>query len=320
MPAHPTVSFWRRSPPAVFPPVMGLFGLGLAWRRAGVAFDFAPAIGDLILGATTLIFLFLAAAHLAKTIARPATLTEDLRVLPGRTGLAAASLCVLLLAVAMLPYSADLARYLLIAGLIWHGLLAVILVAVLFSLPAEQRKTTSAWHLTFVGFIVGPLAAAPLGLTALAQVLFAGTVIIAAVIYAISAAQLIRAKPPPPLRPLLAIHLAPLSLFGTTAYLLGETDVAAFFAALATGVLAVLIAAARRLTSAGFSPLWGAFTFPLAAYSGLMLSLSGSGALFGVIGVLTLVAATLIVPVIAFRVLRLWSRGALAVATNASVA
>lgn len=314
------IPFWRRMPPAVFPPVMGLFGLALAWRRAVDGFGISSAIADLILGATTLLFLFLFAAQMAKYLVRPEAMVEDLRVLPGRTGLAASSLSVLLLAAALVPYSERLAVFLLTAGLIWHVLLMGVLVYVLLSSPAEQRKTTPAWHLTFVGFIVAPLSAVPLGMEALAQALLIATFVFAVVIYAVSLGQLAHRDPPPPLRPLLAIHLAPLSLFGTVSVSMGLTGTGIAFAILSTVLLGTLLVKARYLTASGFSPMWGAFTFPLAAYAGMMISLSGSGALFRIIGGLVLVAATLVVPVIAAKVLRMWAKGMLAKVTNAAVA
>lgn len=313
-------AFWRRTPPAVFPPIMGLLGLGLAWRRAAEEPGIAPVLAEVVLGGATLIFLFLFAAHMAKFLARPATVVEDLAVLPGRTGLAAASLCVLLLAAVAAPHAPQLATILLAGGLVWHAVLAGLMVRWFFAAPREQRRTTPAWHLSFVGFIVAPLSAAQLGLVALAQALLVATMVIAAVIYAVSAAQLWRQYPPAPLRPLLAIHLAPVSLFGTVCYLLGHVQAALTFGALASAILVVLLRNARFLTAAGFSPAWGAFTFPLAAYGGLMLTLSGYGKAFGVIGLTVLVSASLIIPVIAARILLLWARGSLAAVTNAAVA
>ena len=323
MPAKATPAFWRRTPPAVFPPIMGLFGLGLAWRRAGPAFDVPAGWSDALIGAVTLLFLFLAAAYLAKLIYRPGVIIEDLRILPGRAGLAAMTLCTMLMAAGLVPVFPETARTLLFAAIALHGGLAALVVHALLTGPDEQRQVTPVWHLSFVGFIVAPLAAAPLGLVVLAKVTLYGAMIVAAGIYAISLGQLIRRDPPPPLRPLLAIHVAPLSLFGTAAHMLGYGGLALLCAGLATVVLAALLVRARYLTATGFSPLWGAFTFPLAAYAGLMLALgggTGGGEVFRIVGGVVLVAATLIVPAIAWRVLQLWARGSLAVKTNAALA
>ncbi|MDJ0629856.1 MAG: tellurium resistance protein [Rhodobacter sp.] len=318
--AQTHIPFWRRTPPAVFPPLMGLFGLALAWGRAVEPFSVPRAISDLLLGAVALVFLFALGAYGAKLVKRPGVVVEDLRILPGRTGLAAMSLCALLLAVGLVPIMPIAAQALLFAGLAVHLGLAALMIHSLMTSPPEARQVTPAWHLSFVGFVVAPLSAAPLGFDLLAQALLAGTMAIAALIYGASAAQVLRRGTPPSLRPLLAIHLAPVCLFGTTAMLLDLTGLAVAFAGLASAGFVALVLSARYLTAAGFSALWGAFTFPLAAFSGLMLDLGGQGATFRIVGGVTLVAATLLIPWIAAKVLQLWIKGALAVKTNAAVA
>ena len=88
-PAPTPPGLWRRVPPAIFPSIMGLFGLGLAWRRGVAAFGLPAGIAETILGAVTLLFLFALVAYSAKFLRRPAVLVEELRILPGRAGVAA---------------------------------------------------------------------------------------------------------------------------------------------------------------------------------------------------------------------------------------
>lgn len=314
------VAAWRRTPPAVFPPIMGLFGLAMAWRRAGEAFGTLGWLSDLLLGAVTLLFLVAFGAYVAKAVARPGAVIEDLRILPGRLGLSAMSMSVMLLAAGLVPFSAEAARVLLFAGLVLHAAVAATVVYVLVTSPPEGRVVTPAWHLTFVGFIVAPLAAVPLGYTMLATVILWATILAAAVIFAISAVQFATKRPPPPLRPLLAIHLAPLALFGTAGVLLQLTGVALAFCAGAAVLFVALIVWNAPLRESGFSPLWGAFTFPLAAFAGLLLLLSPVAAPFRVAGGLVLVPATLLIPWIAAKVVQMWAKGVLAAKTNSAVA
>ncbi|WP_172294968.1 tellurium resistance protein [Pseudoruegeria sp. HB172150] len=314
------VNLWRGMPPAVYPPIMGLFGLSLAWRRAVSVFGLPAGIADLLLGAVTMGFIVVLVAYAAKFITRPAVLIEDLKVLPGRTGMPALSMSVMLLAGGLMPLAPGFAKGLLLAGLALHGVIALLVLYVLSNSPTEGRVVTPAWHLAFVGFIVSPLAAVPLGMTALAEWVLWCTMLAAAAIYAASAVQLIRRAPPPPLRPLLAIHLAPVALFGTAAALLGMTSLALVFAGIAGLVLTALLVGVRYLAAAGFSPFWGAFTFPLAAFAGLMLALAGQGALFRVAGGITLFGATLLIPWIAAKILQLWIKGVLTVKSNAAIA
>ena len=308
---------WRRMPPAIFPSIMGLFGLGMAWRRAAGTFAVPDAIGEVLLGATALLFLFSLIAYASKILRRPSAIAEELRILPGRTGVSAMVLCIYLLSIALAPYAQEAARAVLMAGFALHLILVALLVYVFATGPAEQRKVTPVWHLSFVGFIVGALAAMSFGLESLALILFALNAVLAALVWSVSLDQIVRADVPAPLRPLLAIHLAPIALLGLVALGLGLEVVATGCAGVAALLLGWLALRARWLTEWGFSALWGAFTFPLAATAALWVSLGG---IWHIPGGIALVAATMIVPPIAFQVLRLWARGQLAVKTNAATA
>lgn len=316
-PAPTPPGLWRRVPPAIFPSIMGLFGLGLAWRRGAEAFDLPRGIAEALLGAVTLLFLSALLAYSVKLLRRPSVLAEDLRILPGRAGVAAMVLCLYLLSMTLAPYGAPLAQAVLWAGFAVHAGFVLVLARQFRSGPAEQRRITPVWHLSFVGFVIGALAATVFEFYLLALVLFFATVLVAALIWAASAEQVMKAAVPAPLRPLLAIHLAPLALFGLVAHALELEAVAMGCAGIA--VLAVLwfVIRARWLIEAGFSALWGAFTFPVAATANLWLSLGG---VWRMPGGVALVAATLVVVPIGWKVVRLWALGRLAVQTNAAIA
>ena len=313
----PRPALFRGTPPAIFPVMMGLFGLGLGWRRGADAFGLPAETGELLLGAVTALYLFGLAAYLRKLLARPAVLAEELRILPGRAGVGAMVLCLYLLAATALPYAPGLARGLLFTALALHGVFVAVLVGVLLSGPAEQRRVTPVWHLNFVGFILAGLSAPALGHAALGEALLWGTGALALAIWAESLRQFLVRSVPQPLRPLLAIHLAPAAMLGLVATALGQGALAQACAGLAAVLLGALVLSFRWLTAAGFSPFWGAFTFPLAATASLWLTLVGAWRLPGG---LALVAATLVVPPIAFLVLRLWARGQLGPKTGAAVA
>lgn len=321
-PIPPKTRMFQRMPPAVFTPIMGVFGLGLAWRRAADTLSAQNAIGELLLGAVTLLYLFSIAAYVMKFMQRSGVLSEDLRVLPGRAGLAAMVLSGYLLSATIEPFSLVLAGAVLLLAFTVHVLLAARVIHMLITGPAEARIVTPVWHLLFAGFVLVPLAAVPLGWVGFAKVAFWGGFFAAAIIWGASAAQFLRTRIPPPLRPLLAIHLAPASVLGTGAYLLGEAQLALVFSVLAIVILSGLVGRIRWLLKAGFSPLWGAFTFPLAAFSSLMqlgAVVTGSDILRIVAGA-SLVAATLIILPIIFKIIQMWTRGVLAAKTNAATA
>ena len=316
-----STEFWRRTPPALFPTMMGLLGLGLAWRAAA-GFDAVPipmSVSYYILGFSGVLFLFILACYLSKLSIRPSVIMQDLASVPGRAGVSAMSLSTLLFAVAMVPFSPLVASAALFLGLFAHTLIALLIVVVM----ARTEKgfvVSPAWHLSFVGFIVSCLSAAPLGYLGLTQIILGATVLIAALIYAVSLLQLNNSEMPPPLRPMLAIHLAPLSLFATVSVLAGQGVVALLFGALAVGLAAVLLSRVRYIIAAGFSPLWGAFTFPVAALSVALFSLSSQVSVFGWLAFVPLGLASIITPLISLRVLRMWSTGALAQKTGAGTA
>jgi tellurite resistance protein len=296
---------------------MGLFGLGLAWRQGAGTFAIPRAIGETILGAVTLLFLFALLAYTVKLLRRPSVLTEDLRVLPGRAGVAAMVLCIYLLSITLAPYAAVLAQAVLWAGFAVHGVFVLVLVRDLRNGPAEQRRVMPVWHLSFVGPIIGGLAATVFELYLVALVLLFVTVLLAALVWAASAEQMLKETVPAPLRPLLAIHLAPLALFGLVAHALELDAVALGCAGIAALAVLWFLVRARWLTEAGFSALWGAFTFPIAATANLWLSVGG---IWRVPGGVALVAATLVILPIGWKVIALWARGQLAIRTNAATA
>lgn len=316
-PAPTKPGLWRRTPPALFPPVMGLFGLGLAWRRAVEAAGVPAGIGEAILGAVTLLYLFALAAYAGKLMRRPAVIVEDLRILPGRAGIGTMVLCLYLLSLTIYPYAPDAALGLLYAAFAVHSAFVLLLIYVFATGPAEQRRVTPVWHLNFVGFIIGGLAAVATGLIGTALAVLGITALIAVAIWAVSLDQIVKETVPAPLRPLLAIHLAPAALLGLVASGLEFEAVSQLFAVLAALLVAALALRGFWLTAAGFSPLWGALTFPAAATASLWLVLGG---VWYWPGVGLLVLATFAIPVIAFRILRLWAGGQLAVKTNAATA
>ncbi|ALI54597.1 hypothetical protein IMCC12053_649 [Celeribacter marinus] len=315
----PPKGLWRATPPAIFPPMLGLLGMGLAWRQAGVALNAPAWIGELILGAVSLLYIFGVIAYKAKAVRRLSVVADDVRILPGRAGLSAGTGAGMLLAAALVPFSIPLAKVVLVASLMGHAIIAALIIRSFIIGPPEQRRVTPVWHLSFVGFIIGGVAAPAVGWPDLASLLLATTLPIAAAIWLISALQFAKADVPPPLRPLLAIHLAPVALFGIVAAGLGHGGMAVAFGYLGVAVMAVMLLSARYFTKGDFTALWGAFTFPMAAFANLMFAAAKfQQTPFAIIGGLELVGATLAISVIAFKIMQIWARGKLSKATNAA--
>lgn len=317
----PKVARFHRVPPAIFPAVLGLLGLVAAWRQAERHMGFPAEPVDVIFGMVTLLFVACAVSYAAKFILRPRVVMEDAATLPGRTGLAALALCLIVQA-ALLGGRFD-ALALICLGLGSVGLF--LLVA--WVLPKRLRGTdtagpiTAAMHLIFVGFILIPTAAVPIGLMMPAMPWLIGYCLIAAlVITGLTIHPLLFATGAPPLRPLHAIQIAPPAFLATGAILIEQPALATAMLFWAGAVAVLLLLRLRWLIEGGFSGFWSAFTFPVTALAGAFLmgyGASGAGSL-RFVGGIVLVASTLYIPVIAYKVLKLWATGALAAKTNAA--
>jgi tellurite resistance protein len=308
---------FRQVPPAIFPPVLGLLALGLAWRRGAEAFGLPAGPAEMLLGAVSLLWAAAVFAYAAKLVQRPSVLAEDVAILPGQGGCSALAMTFSAVALVLVPHAPGLAAGLLAAALLVHLVVAVLVARVLLAASPEGRTVTPVWHLTFVGIIVAALPALELGVTSLAWALFGLTLPVALVLWGLSLRQILARIPPAPLRPLLAIHLAPAALLGIVAFGLGQGLVAQGFAVVSVAILIALVASARWLTVAGFSPFWSSFTFPLASTATLLIVLGG---MWRVPGGLVLVAATLLILPVAVKILQLWIKGTLGPRSNAAIA
>lgn len=241
-----------------------------------------------------------------------------MRVLPGRAGLAAGLAAVHLSAAALAPHAPGTALAVTLAGLGAQGAFMAGVAALLLSGPAEGRAVNPVFHLTFVGHILAPFALIPLGWTGLSQAILVVALVTAAAIWALALPR--AGAVPAPLRPVLAIHLAPASVGASVAALLGWPGLALALAAWASVLALGLALAAVRgwLLAAGFSPFWGALTFPLAAYGQAAFRAFGPPGLWLAVAVTAL--GLVAIPWIAWRILKLWPQGQLARKTNAAVA
>ncbi|PID35503.1 MAG: tellurium resistance protein [Rhodobacterales bacterium] len=313
---------WSRTPPAIYPPTLGLIGLALAWRRAPDTFGIAPGLGEMLLGMVTLLWAFTAAAYGVKMFHRPSVVLDEIKTLPGRAGLAALTMSTMLIGTVFIERIPHMAAFLVFFGLLAHLALAAIIGWRLATGPASARLVSPEYHLVFVGPIVSTLTLLPLGYHGLATGIFWLTFGAAVVIWGLSALQFAQKSVPEVLRPLLLIHLAPAALLGTVAFLMGMEQIGLFMLALALVYAAVLLLSVRWLIRAEFSPFWGAMTFPTAAFASLMQIAAAAGFHEGyrwVAGV-ALIFASFLIPFVAYKIYQMWAKGGLAIKTNAAQA
>jgi tellurite resistance protein len=311
------VPAFATTPPAIFPPILGLLGLATALRAGSADLGFSFQAADFAAGIVLPLWFFAVCLYIAKMIRRISVIRDDLKVIPSRAGLAAATLGGMVAAGHLAIFAPTAALWLLAAMLGAHLVLAIVTLHVLAGLPSEARAVNPGWHMTFVGFIVAAPAAVAIGLPGLATALLYTMLPVALVIWGASLWQLSGRTPPAPLRPMLAIHLAPASLLAITATLTGQGGLATALAWAVLVIVLVLAAGLPWIVEAGFSPLWGAFTFPLAASSTALILQGGA---LGWAGLALLALSSAVIPWIAWRALKLWPGGRLAAKTNAAEA
>ena len=310
---------WRSTPPSVFPVSLSLLGLGLGWRNAADVLPIAHEIGDLLLAFATAFFLYFFALYLRKFLTRPAVLIEEVALPTARAGLAAGAMSMMLLAAALLPFGISASE------VWWFGVVLQVGASglgayAIWREPAELREFTPFQYLTFVGPVVGPIAGIPLGHIWESYVLTIAALIPYLVITVGFAIQSLRHGIPLPLRPAVAIYLAPNCLFATSFGLLGVEWAFEICYWIAGGIALALIALGPWMSRGGWSPLWAGFVFPSTAFllvQVLAVRLGiGKAALIGAYSAMAF--ATPLVLFITYRFIMTWVTGELAEGSRAA--
>ena len=111
---------WRTVPAAFFGAVLGLSGLGQAWRVAHGLWGLPTAVGEAILAVAALVWATLWLLYLRRlAVDRAAVRSEMQHPVQGGTP-ALLAVATLLMALAVLPYSRPLAWALTAVGLVWN--------------------------------------------------------------------------------------------------------------------------------------------------------------------------------------------------------
>jgi len=316
---HRRPKLWRSTPPSVFPVSLSLLGLGLGWRNAADVLPIADEIGDLMLAFATAFFLYFFALYMRKISVRPRVVLEEVALPPARAGLAAGAMSMMLLAAALLPFGITASEVWWLGVVLQVGASGLGAFAI-WREPQELREFTPFQYLTFVGPVVGPIAGIPLGHIWESYVLTLAALVPYLVITAGFAIQSLRRGIPLPLRPAVAIFLAPNCLFATSFGLLGVDWAFQIFYWLAGGIALALIGIGPWMSQGGWSPLWAGFAFPSTAFllvQVLAVKLGvGNAALIGTCTAMSF--ATPLVFFITYRFIMTWVTGELAEGSGAA--
>ncbi len=293
---------WRQTPPAIFPVSLGFMGLGLAWRNASSVVPVPHEIGDLLLGLSTAFLIYFLGIYAAKVARRPAALWEDMKTPQGRAGVAALPMAVMLLSAALLPFNVSVPQVWW-TGVVLQMATITLSILTLWQGAPELRAFSPFQYLSFVGPAVAPIAGVPMGFIGASYWLTMFTLVAWFVISAGYSRRLMDKRPPLQFRPSLAISLAASSLLGIAFSLLHMLAMFYLFYAIAWGLAVVLLLSGRWLMAGGWTPFWGAFTFPIATFTNLQILALHQGV--GVIALIGLWAGLVIgTPLILYIVYR----------------
>jgi tellurite resistance protein len=281
---------------------LGLGGLGLAWRQAGFAW-----VGEPLMALTGFAWVLILVLHAARALRHPEAALADWRN-PVRCGfVGAASIGMMLTAAALLPHAPALARALLLPAVVLHLAIGLLLLARVLRGEGSPAMLVPPLMIPLVGNVLAPLFLVPLGLPMLGWMLFGVGMLLWLGLQPLLLGRLFEAALPPPMRPSLAILLAPSAVGALAVDALGG-PAPAFLAlyGLAAFTFALLLMVLRPMLRAGFSIGYWGFTFPLAAFTTATMKVAPGLVGWGMLGF-----ATLAIGAIALATLRLAIQGAL---------
>ncbi len=313
---------WRQTPPAAFPVCLGFMSLALGWTNAAhVMPAISEDIGHLLLAASTGYFIWFFVFYLRKVLSRPKVVLEDMGSAPARAGIAAMAMSMMLLAAALLPFgiSVPLVWW---TGVILQIIASIVVLYAIWDEPPEKRHFSTFQYLTFVGPVVGPLAGVQLGYVWESKLLI-NAALVAYVIVTVGIILTIRRDPvPDKLRPSVMIFLAPLCLFALGYGVLGYDTAFTVFYWAGSIVAFGLIFLVPWMTRGGYTPVWGAFTFPIAAFLNVQVMAVAKGhGIWAEVGVYAgLVIGTPVVLYMVYKTVMEWVTGDLSRKSGAAIA
>lgn len=262
----------QRIPASFFAIVMGLGGLGQAWRAAGHSYPLLAPFGDLLVILAAMLWVLLASSYMVKWASAPAVALAEWRHPVQCAFVATIPASLLMLMPALAPRLGATGHLLIV-------LLACIQVVVTATIFArwitgrpEPATVTPAWHLAVVAgnlFIAG--AAAAVGYKLTGWCFFGAGMALWIIIDSVVLHRLATHEPlAPPLRPLVATEIVPPAVAAIVYIGLGDGEADAIVLGLfgwGLYLAVALVIAWRWLCEAPFGEGYWAFTLPVAAVS-----------------------------------------------------
>jgi tellurite resistance protein len=292
----------ERTPVASFGTVLGIAGLGSAWRLAHLVWGLPAAIGEAILGLAATVWIVLLVLYGTKwRHARPAALAEFRHPVQS-CFVAFVPMATMLIALAAQPYAGTAALCLFLAAAACSGAYAVHHAGHLSRGGRDPAGVTPALVLPVVGFcFITAIGAGAFGFHAWGQIawgagLIAWFPIEAAVRFRLFAVPAL----PPPLRPTMGILLAPTAV-GAVAYLsvsVGPPDrIAEYMVGYGLLQAALLLRLLPWIGTQPFAAPWWAFGFGIEALAiaPLLFIQHGGGGPLAMLAPILFVLANLVI-------------------------
>lgn len=316
-----TLEFWRHTPPVLFPCLLGFIGLGLAWRRAAEVWPVSPWIGEGILLVSCLLFMATGTCYHIKLGLRPSVIFDDLKPGPAKGAVSAGSMCLMLYATALTPYHYELAQLCWWIAVLQHAGYMICVTLSLAKSNTQLSELNPTHILPFVGYIVASIGGPDLGHATLSGFFLIATLPGCLFIIIKSLLNLKKHGANNTQRPSYFIILAPLSVYGIGSFNIWPSEIYTVFWCMALIAGLFMAPFLGWFCKGGWSPAWGAFTFPLSAFTVAMLTgvQSGFGLAAQISSALSLVLASLVIPYIVWKTYRHWMAGKLAQATGAAI-
>jgi len=301
---------------AHFAPVMGLAGLGIAWRIAAGVLAVPPQIGEAIVAIAFAVFAVVAVLFVARALLRSGALLADFRDSRRLVFYPLLPTSLLLLSIGIRPYSTDAATALWLVAAPINLYLALVLTGRWLFESHAKTDISPAWLFPIVGNGVVPIAGVPLGFVEMGWLFFTLSFGLWIIVFASLFQRLVfEQSMPPRIMPSVMILMSPPATFFIAYFELtnGRIDPLSYgLIYLSLFLLAVFVLHIKKLVLVPVTITLWSLTFPMAALtiaSLLFCRALGWPGLYWLAGAL-LGATTLAVSFVIFRSIAALRRGA----------
>lgn len=288
-------------PVSMFAAVLGVAGLGIAWRKAAPVMGVAPWIGEVLIFTGVLLFACIATAYGLKIARAPQTMREEASDLKRVASFATIPMSLQLFAAGGLPLDPAIAMLLWIIGTAAQFFLLVVILMLWMQGGNTRRMFRPSLFLPTAGVLLGPATGYHLGFIEISWMMFSLGILVWLFFLVMLFDRLFFDMPLTDEElPQLAISASPPALAFMSYIALNQQMIDGFarFLFYVTMLFVMLtLAHASRLVRLRFSLAWWSFTFPSVAVAGAAMDYGGAtGSAFPVILCMALLAiATAIV-------------------------